>query len=92
MIQKNYREGLDYTYIKIFKEDEFEFKNIFEIDNSNISNYKGINICLFQYSNKNELELKTKKQKGILLNLKNKYVIFHSINNKQDSSDSLLHK
>ena len=49
-----------------------------------MSNYNGINICLLQYSKENELEVKT----GNIINLKNKYEIFHSINTDYGSSGS----
>ena len=46
---RNFKEGLDYTCIQILEQDGFNIKNIFEIYDSNISNYNGIKICILQY-------------------------------------------
>jgi len=80
---RDYNKGLDYIYIQIFKKDGFDDNNFFEIDNSNISNYNGIKICVLQYPNGNELELKT----GYIEEL-NKYEIFHSADTQYGSYDS----
>ena len=61
------KEGLDYTCIQILKEDGFNFENIIEIDDSNLSNYIGIKIGVLQYPNGDELKLKT----GYIENLNN---------------------
>ncbi len=70
---RNYKEGLDYTCIQIFKEDGFNIENIFQIYDSNISNYNGIEICVLQYPKGNKLELTTGNIKDL-----NNYLIFHS--------------
>ena len=80
---RNYKEGLDYTCIQIFKEDGFNIKNFFEIENFNLSNYNGIPICILQYPKGNELTLKT----GYIKELNN-YEIFHSANTDHGSSGS----
>ena len=65
-----YKKGLDYTCIQIFEEDGFDIKNIFQIEDSNLSNYNGIEICILQYP-KSQIELTT----GIIQDL-NKFEIF----------------
>ena len=80
---RDYNEGLDYTAIQILKEDGFNDNNFFEKDNSNLSNYSGISICVLQYPNGNQLELQT----GYIKDLNN-YEIFHSANTLSGSSGS----
>ena len=80
---RNYKIGLDYTCIQIFKEDGLNIENIFKIDDSNISNYNGIKICVLHYPKGDELELTT----GYIQNLNN-YEIFHSADTDNGSSGS----
>ena len=80
---RDYKKGLDYTGIYIFKEDGFNINNFFETDNYNISNYNRIKICILQYPKGNELEIKT----GYIEDL-NKYEIFHSADTEHGSSGS----
>ena len=80
---RNYDEGLDYTCIQILKEDGFNIKNIFQIYDSNISDYNGIAICILQYPKGEELTVET----GYIKNLNN-YKIFHSANTEGGSSGS----
>ena len=80
---RDYNEGLDYTAIQILKEDGFNDNNFFEKDNSNLSNYSGMSICILQYPNGNQLELQT----GYIKDLNN-YEIFHSANTLPGSSGS----
>ncbi len=79
---KNYKVGLDYTCIQIFDEDGFDTKNIFQIEESNLSNYNGLDICVLQYP-KSQIELTT----GYIQNL-NKYEIFHNADTEYGSSGS----
>ena len=40
---------LKLDFLNLIRNDGFDTKNIFQIDDSNLSNYNGLDICVFQY-------------------------------------------
>jgi len=78
----DYKKGLDYTCIQIFDEDGFNTKNIFQIEDFNLSNYNDLEICILQYP-KDKIELTTGYIKK-----SNKKKFFHNVDTEFGSSGS----